>query len=530
MGVAADGRVYWGSCNWDNCSNKFWTWQPATGLTTVLPTNRIAPGRRSTAVSDNGWAFFGVNEASTANYYAYHPTQGGLFTLVGDVTRPGFRSTGATADGRVYFGEDANPGRYWTWHKDTGLTTILTGVPKPGFDSTKVAPDGRIYFGSYSSTGRFWTWHPSTGLTTILSSANHPGIGSEEDTTLFLIDPVAAGVGVGPDSRVFIGESANSGRFWTWHPSTGLTIIVSGIAVPGKGTTQVDPNGRVYFGTGGHVTSSGRYLTWHPNTGLSTIVANIAEPGYHYTSSVIPNAEGGIFFNQGVDPSTYYRWVPTPPSIALRRLALNGSPTNQDILIQVDGSPNYVAQTQSGDKDLYLVEGTAKTLDHYVPQRNETGQIVYRRTSRLNWGTWAATVKGVAVDDTSTKIALLDSGNKQLDVYANRYADGVPSPAPTSFSIAGQAANPTGLAFSNRTGRYLVVDSTVSGGKINIHLYNEAGGFVQSVPVDVTAANLGFDATGETNFKILLDERNNLLYLLSPALNRAFVMALPIYI
>src|SRR5690606_34496755 len=122
---------------------------------------------------------------------------------------------------------------------------------------------------------------------------------------------------------------------------------------------------------------------------------------------------------------------------------------------------------------------------------------------------WAATVGAVAVDEGSTAVALLDTGNKQIDRYADRSVDGVPA-APASFSIAGQTDNPTGLEISDRTGNYLVIDSTTrgtgAGSYINLVIYNgQTNAYIKSIPIVVSTANLAVNASTEYNFKIMLD-------------------------
>lgn len=151
------------------------------------------------------------------------------------------------------------------------LTTILSGVPYPGFNATVVDPsDGRVFFGSANNTSvapsNLYSWHPSTGLSTIVSG--RPGVGNR---SLFM----------GDDGRVFFGEGpSGNDTFWTWKAGV-LSTVVSGLNGAGR---ACETCGMLYGARGGKVAaldkvasriyvgtqSGGKLYTWKDNV-LQTI-------------------------------------------------------------------------------------------------------------------------------------------------------------------------------------------------------------------------------------------------------------------
>jgi hypothetical protein len=81
-----------------------------------------------------------------------------------------------------------------------------------------------------------------TGLTLILSDRV-----MTNPVRLFFYDDPYPFVMTDDNSRVFFGEDSTSGKFWTWHPDTGLTTITTGQNKPGYNSMGVTSDGRVFF-------------------------------------------------------------------------------------------------------------------------------------------------------------------------------------------------------------------------------------------------------------------------------------------
>jgi hypothetical protein len=190
------------------------------------------------------------------------------------------------------------------------------------------------------------------------------------------------------------------------------------------------------------------------------------------------------------------------------------------------GSGNtYTAACQDIHGDIYLIESGNKTIDHY---HYNMAASKYVLASQLNWSATSANVKAAAIDQSNSKISLLNAQSKRIDIYPDRTASGT-APNPTTLSLA-SITNPTGLAINGRTGDYLVVDSTVSSNKITIYVLDSSTGSTKSTfTIDVSTANLSVNETTETNFKIQYDDQNNILYLIAPTIGRVSAIGMPQY-
>lgn len=272
-------------------------WMPikvcgSSGLTTLI-SNVVMPGIFSMASAPDGRVFVGQRAAS-GNFWSWDPASGALTTLVSNVTRPGYRSTKVSPiDGRVYFGQEANPGNLWTWHTSTGLSVIVSGR-NPGYRNMIIGPDGRVFFGNGHLNGNFYTWAPgSAALSILVSGVDNPGYNS---------------VAVSPEGRVFFGQNASPGKMWTWKEHTPLQELVSGVSAPGVENIAATINERVYFGEDAN---PGRFWTWANGGTLQTLVHNEVYPGGQ--DSIAVNDEGRVFFgsNVGTNSAKLWSWSPT---------------------------------------------------------------------------------------------------------------------------------------------------------------------------------------------------------------------------
>jgi hypothetical protein len=331
------------------------------------------------------------------------------------------------------------------------------------------------------------------------------------------VDPKTGGV--------FFGEKGNPGNFYYFHSSTGLSTIVSGLKWPGVTSTIVDNDGRVYFSD---FNWPNNVYSWSPSTGLSTIISNaqcagcMEAIGIHRTTG---RAYIGTYSSGSGHVYTFMPSSTTGTNASVRRASQTGEASNQPLNLAYN-SGTYTGMTQDVNRAIYLLETSGKTVDRYT---YDGGDSRYERQSQLAWTTWATTVGAIAIDSSTNGIALLDTGNKQIDIYADRTVNGTPA-APTSLSISG-TTTPTGLAVSSRTGDYLVLDSALqSSTNVRLFVYSNTGTLKRTIAIDVTTANLSVSATGETDFKILYNDQDNILYLLSPSLGRVFGLSLPEYL
>ena len=512
--VAPDGRLYFGETG----TGRFWTWHTATKLSTILPVDETGPGtNKSTTVDSNGRVFFG-EAADPGSYWTYH-TSTGLSTILNGIYNPGtLMSKASTVAGRVYFSTSSDtPGNgvLWTWDVTTGLSTIASSVYSPGWGGySVVGSDGRLFYGLYSGGASYNTWHVATGLSTIISGVTGPG---------------NYGAAVDSNNRVFFGVSSSPGQMYTWKSDTGLsTLLPATIVFPGRDSTTVSPlDGRVFFG---QAANPGQVYTWKSDTGLSTLLpAGINFPAQN---AIAVTAGGRLYFGQNASASgQMYTWGSDPPTYDFPRVTSTGSKTNQPLSVTVSGNPSYSTNTQAFDGELYFSDYSAKTIDRYTFSSGSFSQ-----TTQFNWGTSTGAVGAIAVDQNKAGIALLDTANKQIDYYSNRKVTGSPTAA-NQYALTA-TTTPTGLAVSGRTGNYLVLDSAQQGSNpdkyVRLFVYNDTGTQITNSPWKIyiddevgTDYPLSVDATGETTFKIQYDDEKNILYLIAPTVGRVYALTLP---
>jgi ribosomal protein L24E len=257
-----------------------------------------------------GRARYGTSDILVHRWTMMKACGGGtLFTILTGASYPGGRLSMnrkfMTSDGRVFIGEEASTGNFWTWAETTGLSTLISSGKYVGYASVAVSPvDGRVFFGdggeSNNPPGRFWTWHPSTGLTTIISSsANRDRPGSEAIT-------------IANDGRVYFGGYSN--YLWTWKDGILSTIINGTYGHPGAGSMAVGPDGRLFFGE--H--NGKRFATWKDNgtatgalTALQTAGSNI-HPGSWLSVKVA--GDGRVFWGQESSTGNVYTWKEGEPT------------------------------------------------------------------------------------------------------------------------------------------------------------------------------------------------------------------------
>ena len=335
---------------------------------------------------------------------------------------------------------------------------------------------------------------------------------------------------------MFFGEyqsdNVTPGSFWTYDPGTGLSVILSGVVNPGQQAIAAHPsNGRVYFGTNTAAQDIVQSIwTWHEDTGLTTI-ANLVDLG---ADAIGLAPDGTVYFGQDISTGGFWAWKAEPPSIGIKRGSTTGALANQPLNFEQQNAA-YTAATQASDGEFFLVNGGGQTLDRYV---YKSGASRFELASQLPLGVWAGNVKAVVTDQAYDDVALLDSVGKKIYAYPDRRAE---SGSPVVYDISAIATTPTGLAINGRTGEYLVIDSSQSGSAgnetIKLHvLALNAGAAVLKKSYTlkiganhVTSKHISTSAAAETSFRIQFDDGKNILYLISPTLDRVFAMNLPGY-
>ncbi|MDX2084490.1 MAG: hypothetical protein SFZ03_03785, partial [Candidatus Melainabacteria bacterium] len=586
--LTSSGRLYVGCYEWGT-SCAFNTWTVSGGMQTIINSDQT-PGRESLGIYQER-AYFCGRTTSSGRFFTWEPATGLSTITWGD--KPGWKSAiVSAATGRVSLGAHGHS-PFWTWKPGESLITIDIDAVKPGNDfarginaktddvyataddqvlfwqatgalSTVIHAAGGLEldaFVSHPTSGlsffgttddRFMRHDPATGLITTLRSGmpdvgRYGAIGIDTannrvywgDTTSFYTWDQANGVfsqilsgSVIPGQystyvdantgRVFFSENKNPGNFYAWHPSTGLQTLVSGRNTPGLAAMAFDTlNGRMFFGENNE---GGNIYVWDPTNGLSTVLTGYHKPGVG--RAIAYHAGTGILYFGESQSATgnFYAYKTTPSTVNMRRALPNGLP-NQGVTIDYH-SGAYQALAQDIAGDLYFVDGVSRTVDRY---RYQSGTQKYSRIGQSNWSGGATTVGAIAIDQSSSGMALLDVGNKQIDVYASRTATGAVTPS-SSISLA-SLTSPTGLSMNGRNGDYLVLDAAVqSSTYVRLMVYSSGGTWKQTIPIDVRASNLGTNETGALEFKIQYDDQANVLYLVSVTSGRVYSIALPQYL
>jgi hypothetical protein len=222
--------------------------------------------------------------------------------------------------GRVFFGEDVAPGKFWTWHPYTGLSTIVTNESKPGFNTMAVAPDGRVFFGEDTTNGSFWTWKADTGLSTLVNNISHSVAPSTVNTTF---------VHVASDGRVVWSESHEWndlwGAIWTWKEGVGLSTVFTPTGTTGtRGVRGIGPGGHIYFAK---ITHLGVAPWWQIDVrywlnGTTTLVAGDSGGYPAFIDNLKTSSSGRVAFLADNAPSRLWTWKPGS-SLILTPLPMN---------------------------------------------------------------------------------------------------------------------------------------------------------------------------------------------------------------
>ncbi|MEB3244944.1 MAG: hypothetical protein VKJ06_03045, partial [Vampirovibrionales bacterium] len=282
------------------------------------------------------------------------------------------------------------------------------------------------------------------------------------------------------------------------------------------------------------------YALWGEGVGLITAVSGVTYPEggaqwvsasetcasspdgrYLYSAITMDRTNsnnGRMVFN--IDTNNIKRYQP------LGQLVANGTPIKSTSTLYGYEDAAQVNALGFDMEGHAYTHGPNGTIAQYNYQANRN-RLHY--TDKLDVSATTPTVSALAIDPGSSRIALLDGTNLQIDVYNDRNASGSASP---SQQIGTAATTPTGLAINARTGDYLVLDSALVDNKVRLYVYDATSTTLfpvlnRTISIPVTAATLGTDETAETNFKIAYNERNNVLFLIAPTSKRVYALSLP---
>ncbi|MBY0403486.1 MAG: hypothetical protein K2X66_06275 [Cyanobacteria bacterium] len=298
------------------------------------------------------------------------------------------------------------------------IFTAPSGVATNRFVKTH-ANSGRVFFGT---TNSFMTWHPSTGLSTLLTGLSNPGrdaIEIENST-----------------GRVYFGDASG---FYTWLDGT-LSTIATGLTTPGRLSTTVDQTtGRVFFG------DDTKFYTWQSSTGLSTIASGQINPGQALTA--ISPTSGRVFFasnNYTSGPNTLTTLMTWTPASGLQTIFYNNvvtssltqtiiqnslvaDPSNNQILFKVTSTPDsttrFYTWNAKGLQKIATYGGLDSTTNSAGAFDPISGRAFYSVATNAVYTWLNGTLEKVAIGGTYTSM-LVDQGSGRLffgDLSSGKY-------------------------------------------------------------------------------------------------------------
>ena len=295
-------------------------WSSATGVSTLYSAKENYPGGYGGILVDGArQRVFFLN----ANYYKkdsglmmWTPS-GGLSTLIanGTLTYGGANTPQSMAldakSGRVYIGAGVKGAEaapleptdgFYAWDDVNGTQTIIAphgSKDGEGTRSTIVDPTGRVYFGSHTTKGNFYTWHPSTGLSTLLSNEYYPGVGS------LTVDSTSGIVYVAIYPSTGSGAFANGALLGYKNGRRIIRVDFPNKQAIGIESIAVDPKRqRVFMGTA-DASQKGYFYIWNPATGLSQLDNDQGKQFTNAGSFLVDDTTGRVYFGNTFGSETF---------------------------------------------------------------------------------------------------------------------------------------------------------------------------------------------------------------------------------
>jgi type II secretory pathway pseudopilin PulG len=435
-------------------SDRFYTWANNV-LTTILSGRTLAQTARPIALNPNTGRVVIAETNSPGNVYTW--TAGGGLATINTTTQttPMLNSAAYDFIGDIaFFWSYSNPGNVYAWSSGV-LTTIASGLVLPGgpsdlhatnFNAMVNPSTGRFYFGENNNPGNFYTWQSGV-LTTIVSGLNNPGRGSMG------VDPVSG--------RVYFGERSSSGNFYAWSPTTGLTTLQTGASYPGLNSIFIDSvRGRVFWGSGvdstGVIVATNALNTWPPISSLKTSFVS-GEPigtgrsieflSAQYVSTVQDTA------------STLYSLNGT--TCAVDGYAYNTTDTVYRLNNQIPCSTwNTAPRAMAIDPNsagFTLLDGSARQIEVYADRTINTTPAA---PTQLDISSFTTTPTGLAVSPRTGNYLVVDSalqtGNKIRLFHINTAGTLL-----NTYTLVTSGLSPSATAESNFKLLYNDVDNTV---------------------------------------------------------------------
>lgn len=254
-----------------------------------------------------GRAQNGPVDITLYRWISFRPCQEStLTTLLDGVSQPGAQSLEVDSKGRVFIGQNAIPGSLWMWDPGSRmLTTLLSVVDIPGATSLQVSPvDDRVYWaGVEGGSIKSWTWHADTGLSVLLSST------PPKNASVAWSQSV-----IGPDGRLFIGESGNAmnpASFYTWSPqSNALSVLIENrpAQLGVQASLAVSPEGRVFVSETGTV--PGVLWSWKEHAGLASVTFPAGVGNVGYSGYIAAGINDRVYLGGMTLMSDFWTWAP----------------------------------------------------------------------------------------------------------------------------------------------------------------------------------------------------------------------------
>lgn len=497
----------------------------ATGMTTLLDdgydgTSVLAIDRLSDGVVINS------KDSIGGNNLVYHTgaLSGGLTTLMYDSPEPFQASVLSNEYNRptiIYGAED----QVYRWTPGDPSPTLLINqinhtLLKPEVDQH----NKRVFLQMFNNNSiTTWVWSKTNGATTITSSWQYGIIQDGMNSRTFLIEPTSG-------AAIFYTKSlAPFHSAWMlWQPNGTLTTLLS------NNTSQSHVGGcvdhvkrRVAF------SNKKNFYTWSSNDGLQSWYSTASGKDID-RMACNPHNGDVLAVETGVNAFTVWQ----PPASFTTNTAYASTPYGyvlDPIEMQFKHSLTAIGSTMD-------LKGNVYTLDNagYITRFSSEGTDTIKAIATRAYVEKARIYVGVncgdiALDTDTNTLYIADScNNRVLRINGNisKMPDGT-SPSTTLILDHNNlpATNTiTSIAYSPRSRTLLICDSYVNSQQIRIYGWSLVSNSLQyNVSINVSDLK-GVDGTGVNDYKIEYDDKNNLLYLLSPTLNRVFLLMFSRYV
>jgi hypothetical protein len=283
-------------------------------------------------------AFFSDKNAASARTFMYKPCLG-LTTLFNNTLGSLYHDQ---TNNNIFLLNDTADIFYWL-KADNTLVSVPAMSGADFYNSNVVANPNTglayVYRAVGGAASGLYAFNPFTEATTQVATYSWPTSGCKP-FVYHVLNPA--------DGRLYMtfdyydGCTHASNNFMTYHPSTGLSTIVTGRDV-GYTSLAVNTNtGHVVFGEGAASTDC-RMWGWSAGTGLSTIITNGNRPGHYAT--VYDIVRGKAYFN--TNRGHYIGWDQASGAITtIAPVSIEGM--NEGSAFDVDNNTLFIDHNSDG--------------------------------------------------------------------------------------------------------------------------------------------------------------------------------------